>query len=333
MKKYLACFLSVLLLLVLTACGQSNDVSSTPNSSAPNSSTAHSSTTGSSVSTSTTTGTSSNDTAFKKPDAYAAVVSVTINPQMNVYIDASYHILGIEPLNDDAKTVLDGLDLGSGEFGNSVQKIIKAAKDKGFLQTGGQVNFNVKEIHNKELTTETVLGVAASATNQAAADLGMTILTNAEPHTPPAQDLVASNPQENVQYGAEYVSQDYIPDGDGVIVAGGISFFNDGGDEQPFYAVVLDAMFEENPEDFEPGSRQPITYEGKEYYRVGAGQTPYVIEFTETEILVKHSFFEESDTVALTLSLLSNGNLKVVNSNDPRFKKDAVLSVDYNGLS
>ncbi len=140
-------------------------------------------------------------------------------------------------------------------------------------------------------------------------------------------------PKENIKIDAEYVSTDYIDAGQGEIYAGGISIHTEGGgDEYPIYALLLSATFSNAPEDG-PGGRPAVQFNGKSYYRIGAGMTPHVIEFTDTEIIVKNSFYEEyNGTPTLKLIMLGNGDLKVTHSTNSDYKVGAILSISTNGL-
>ena len=44
------------------------------------------------------------------PTDYAAAIIVTINPQVKMYVDVNNTIVGIEYLNEDAKTAYAGID-------------------------------------------------------------------------------------------------------------------------------------------------------------------------------------------------------------------------------
>ncbi|MBQ8303717.1 MAG: hypothetical protein IJX79_02055, partial [Clostridia bacterium] len=79
MKKLVALLLALFLCLSLCACGKSgNEGESSQAGSA----------------------------AFVKPENYASVLLVTINPQIRLYLDKDSNVLAVEPVNDDAKAVV-----------------------------------------------------------------------------------------------------------------------------------------------------------------------------------------------------------------------------------
>ncbi len=134
------------------------------------------------------------------------------------------------------------------------------------------------------------------------------------------------NPKTNIKWGEEYVSNQYKVYGPESIYAGGICFYDDAVDGK--YALVLQAMFELP----NPNGRKGVTYNGKTYYRCGAGQTPHRMEMTDTEILIKNPFWESDESIRVRMVLENYGNLRVTYSVHEDFKVGDVLSISYNGL-
>jgi len=94
--------------------------------------------------------------------------------------------------------------------------------------------------------------------------------------------------------------------------------------------VVVDRYF--NSVQSDP-NQTPIIFEGKNYYSEGGGQTPHYYELTDTEILVKGSFWgEAAETVTIKLVLQGNGMLKVTYSTNAQFPVDTVLSTNINDV-
>lgn len=137
---------------------------------------------------------------------------------------------------------------------------------------------------------------------------------------------VLLNPKTNIKWGEEYVSNQYKAYGPESIYAGGICFYDDAVDGK--YALVLQAMFELP----NPNGRKGVTYNGKTYYRCGAGQTPHYMEMTDTEILIKNPFWESDESVKVRMVLENYGNLRVTYSVHEDFKVGDILSISYNGL-
>ncbi len=76
MKKFLSCILIFVILVgCLSGCGASDNKLS------------------------------SADSVFVKPEKYAAIVNVSINPSFDIYLDEKAIVLGIEPKNEDAKAI------------------------------------------------------------------------------------------------------------------------------------------------------------------------------------------------------------------------------------
>ncbi len=94
--------------------------------------------------------------------------------------------------------------------------------------------------------------------------------------------------------------------------------------------VVVDRYF--NSVQTDP-SQTPIVFEGKNYYSEGGGQDPHYYELTDTEILVKGSFWgEDADTVTIKLVLQGNGMLKVTYSTNAQFPVGTILSTNINDV-
>jgi len=131
MKRIIALFLALLLVFSFAGCGKNNTSS---DSSVPG---------------------QSED--FVKPENYATVLYIKINPEFNLYLDAKGNVLAIEPLNDDAKTFSDDIKIANQNFEKVINNIISKANDNGFVKT------------------EDILSKSTSTANKVAADLGLRI--------------------------------------------------------------------------------------------------------------------------------------------------------------
>ena len=60
------------------------------------------------------------------PEEYALAVIVTINPQVKLYLDADNVIVGVEYLNEDAKTAFSDIDFSDVTVEKGMEKIIHA---------------------------------------------------------------------------------------------------------------------------------------------------------------------------------------------------------------
>ena len=93
---------------------------------------------------------------FTAPDDYASVVLVTINPQFKLYLDVEGNVLAVEPVNDDAKGIIENIDT-TGKIEAVVEKIVTVSKDNGFIKENATVDFKITEVKDKEVNTENVL--------------------------------------------------------------------------------------------------------------------------------------------------------------------------------
>lgn len=127
----------------------------------------------------------------------------------------------------------------------------------------------------------------------------------------------------------EYISQAYAPYTDNVIFAPGLSFYDDGGYGEGIYCLLLEAMFSSDPEDLDEHnlSRPPVTYNGVKHYRVGAGMSPAEVDLTDSQIIVTTPAGS-----TFKLIIMSNGNLKVIESSVNNYPVGLVLSTSWSYL-
>lgn len=130
------------------------------------------------------------------------------------------------------------------------------------------------------------------------------------------------NPKTNIKLEEEYVAKVYNTYDENSIYAPGIAFYNDGGYGEGVYCLLLEANF--STEIVE--GRNPVTYNGKKYYRQGGGMNPAYVEMTDTEIVITN------DTNKIKMVLMGDGNLKVTSSNNKSYSTDTVLSISWNYL-
>ncbi|MBQ2780825.1 MAG: hypothetical protein IJF42_04620 [Clostridia bacterium] len=133
MKRFVAVFMAMLLVAALCACGGNTDD-------------AGSSTTGSTTSTTAATSAPTSAGGFVKPAGYASVVTVTINPQFRLYLDAAGEVLAVEPVNTDAKGVADKITVKAGAVKAVVESLVTAVNDGGFVKENATVDIAVTEI-------------------------------------------------------------------------------------------------------------------------------------------------------------------------------------------
>lgn len=143
--------------------------------------------------------------------------------------------------------------------------------------------------------------------------------TSSEP--PKTEEPAFLNPKTNLPYDKEYAGN-YRPEGDHLI-SSGFAFYKEGGMDGGAFCLLL-------TQDFEPTQTDPNQvmreYKGKKYYCIGAGQTPHNMELTDTEIIVKNSFYDEAESISFKLTLKPNNTFVVTYSQMPEYPVGTVLS-------
>ena len=147
MKKLLSVLLAISLVFVFAACGGKDSVSQT---SAPTE-------------------------VFVKPANYSTVVTVTINPQFNLYLNDASEVLAVEPVNDDAKSIADGVKTIAGTLETVINDIVTASNAGGFVKENADVKFEITEKTTNSVNDDDVLNSAKKAAEKVADNLNLTI--------------------------------------------------------------------------------------------------------------------------------------------------------------
>ncbi len=141
MKKILSLILALSLIFALAACGGNKDTSSD-------------------------SADTSSETVFQKPESYASVVLVTINPQLRLYLDENDVVLAVEPINDDAKALTKDLKIEGKEFKAVISEVVSAANESGFIKKGATVDFKIEEAITETVDTAEILKDASDSVNE-----------------------------------------------------------------------------------------------------------------------------------------------------------------------
>ena len=152
MKKAIALMLVLVFVLMISACA-SKDTVSDIDTSAPASS-----------------------EKFAKPENYATVLLVSINPKFKLYLDETNKVLAVEPVNKDAKSFSKSIDFENKTVETVVENIVEMANKKGFIKEKTVVNFEITELKDG-ISRSDVLAKVVSAANQKAAELKLEIKT------------------------------------------------------------------------------------------------------------------------------------------------------------
>lgn len=176
MKKFLALVLVLCLALPLAACSNSTGTAST--------------TTTPSATPSTTTTTSVD--SFVKPEAYASVLLVTINPQFALYLDENGTVLAVEAVNQDAASIKDSINFENQSVETVLENIVTAANQSGFVKADATIILEITE--SKETYDEytEILREAEQTVNDTAEKLQLTVEVAVSERVPDT-DLTATN--------------------------------------------------------------------------------------------------------------------------------------------
>ena len=94
---------------------------------------------------------------FVKPETYASVILVTINPQFRLYISSDDKVLAVEPVNDDAKSISNEIKFEGKKVEAVVENLITVSADNGFVKENAQINFTVEEVKDTSIATDITL--------------------------------------------------------------------------------------------------------------------------------------------------------------------------------
>lgn len=82
------------------------------------------------------------------PDIFAYAITVSINPQVELYFDANDDVVGIAFLNEDAIDAYQKLDMLGENYEESMNMLIQSAADEGYLKENGTIDIELTEVGN-----------------------------------------------------------------------------------------------------------------------------------------------------------------------------------------
>lgn len=278
--------------------------------------------------------------AFVAPDNYVTVVQVTINPTVNLYLDAEEVILAVEYVNTDAKECYEKVEtqiIGS-KLENGVNVVIDTAAKDGYFAENNKVTIDIVEAKQEDkklsvITTATDTVKSAISENKiqakvelsdnaqkvvddkAAADKAEADRLAAEKE---AADKAAAekekelkNPQKSLKKGVEYSN---IKPGETEEMLKGIHIkFKDNGEYSYSMVPYLNDPY---------GEGEFITYNGKKYYVAGGGGGGGNYSLTDEKIILTGAFEME-----LTMTVDGKLVIKKMNESDDFFKVGDTLSI------
>ena len=119
--------------------------------------------------------TSTDEETFKKPESYASVVKVTINPEFNLYLDENGFVLAVEPLNDDAKTITITITEENKEISAFVKELVSETKEKGFLKDNAEIKVETEKAETLTAAVAEAVATIEETFKTEASTLGITV--------------------------------------------------------------------------------------------------------------------------------------------------------------
>lgn len=142
MKRIISLLLAVALIFTFASCGKKTDVSS--------------------------------DQSFVKPKNYSTVLLITINPQFRLYLDDQDNVLAVEPVNEDAKTVVKEGEF-NGKLESVIEKIVTKTNDAGFVKENATLDLQIVETKKEQTKAESILNAVKDTADQAFKKIDITV--------------------------------------------------------------------------------------------------------------------------------------------------------------
>lgn len=185
MKRVLSIALALCLVLALVACGKSD----TPP-------------------TETTSGDSAE--GFVKPDQYASVLLVTINPQFRLYLDEEGKVLAVEAVNKDAEAIKSSISFENETFETVIEAIVTEANKSGFVKADATIAFEIVESKETDEAKADILAKAEKKTTDIATELEINIKVNIS-EIVPANDPTTSETEETTDSNTDETKPSNTP--------------------------------------------------------------------------------------------------------------------------
>lgn len=121
--------------------------------------------------------------AFAKPENYATVLLITINPQIRLYLDADGIVLAVEAVNKDAEEIKENLSLENDSYEVAVEKIVTKSEEKGYIKSNAVISIEITETKDPTVDATIILDKATITVNQTASKLELKIEIKTEDKT------------------------------------------------------------------------------------------------------------------------------------------------------
>lgn len=159
MKKITALILAVCMIFAFASCGKKeNDTSSKDDK--------------------TTVITDNSSQNFVKPEKYASVLLVSINPQFKLYLGENGQVLAVEAVNTDAESIKSNINFENQNYEAVIKNIVNISKKNGFVKSNATIKLEIIEKNIDNTILNNILSNAEKAVKDVAADLNVNIITS-----------------------------------------------------------------------------------------------------------------------------------------------------------
>lgn len=142
MKRIVTLLIAIALVFTFTACGDKADAPS--------------------------------DQSFVKPENYSTILLVTVNPQFRLYLDEQDNVLAVEPVNEDAQTVVKDTEF-NGKLESVIEKIVNKTNEAGFVKENATFDLKIVETKKEHTKAETILNTAKDTASRAFEKIDITV--------------------------------------------------------------------------------------------------------------------------------------------------------------
>lgn len=88
------------------------------------------------------------------PEEFACAVTITINPQITLYLDQQGTVIGVRYDNEDAKEAYSELNLMGTKLSESVPLLVDTAVEKEYLREEGNIIVTLADVGDEEAVTD-----------------------------------------------------------------------------------------------------------------------------------------------------------------------------------
>ena len=101
---------------------------------------------------------------YKVPVSY---LSLDVNPSVELGVSMSGDVVEVEGINEDGKTVLEGVDVVGTNVEEAVQTIVESASEKDFIEADGSSVVSITSETNSDSTSDELTNAAEDGVTQA----------------------------------------------------------------------------------------------------------------------------------------------------------------------